>query len=169
MAAAPLIEDSSGAEFLRDVLTGLSATPRALPGKYLWDAKGSKLFDRICQTADYYPTRREMALLPQVAAEVASQVGPGATVVEFGSPLCGHCRMAQPLIATAMQDHPQVRHLKIEDGSGRRLGRSFKVKLWPTLVFMKAGKEVARLVRPLDAGSISEALGQIDPVAAGAG
>ena len=85
MAAAPLIEDSSGAEFLRDVLTGLSATPRALPGKYLWDAKGSDLFDRICQTADYYPTRREMALLPQVAAEVASQVGPGATVVEFGS------------------------------------------------------------------------------------
>ena len=93
----------------------------------------------------------------------------GATVVEFGSPFCGHCRMAQPLIATAMQDHPQVRHLKIEDGSGRRLGRSFKVKLWPTLVFMKAGQEIARLVRPRDAGSISEALGQIDPVAAGAG
>ena len=88
----------------------------------------------------------------------------GATVVEFGSPGCGHCRMAQPMIAAAMEVHPQVRHLKIEDGSGRRLGRSFKVKLWPTLVFMKAGQEIARLVRPRDAGSIREALGQIDPV-----
>ena len=91
----------------------------------------------------------------------------GATLVEFGSPGCGHCRMAQPMIAAAMEDHPQVRHLKIEDGSGRRLGRSFKVKLWPTLVFMKAGEEIARLVRPRDTRSISEALGQIDPVAAG--
>ena len=92
----------------------------------------------------------------------------GATVVEFGSPWCGHCRMAQPLIARAMEDHPRVRYLKIEDGSGRRLGRSFKVKLWPTLVFMKAGQEVARLVRPRDAGLISQALGQIDSGAAGA-
>ena len=87
----------------------------------------------------------------------------GATVVEFGSPWCGHCRMAQPLIATAMEGHPKVRHLKIEDGSGRRLGRSFKVKLWPTLVFMKDGQEVAKLVRPRDAKPISDALAQIDP------
>ena len=87
----------------------------------------------------------------------------GPTVVEFGSPTCGHCRYAQPLIASAFASHPKVRHIKIEDGSGRPLGRSFKVKLWPTLVFMNGGKEVARLVRPRDEAPIGDALKQIDP------
>jgi dimethylhistidine N-methyltransferase len=77
--------ESDRSEFLRDALAGLSAEPRTLPGKYLWDAIGSDLFDRICHTRDYYPTRREMALLPEVALAVAADVGPGATVVEFGS------------------------------------------------------------------------------------
>jgi thioredoxin 1 len=83
---------------------------------------------------------------------------PGATLLEFGSPWCGYCRRAQPLIAEALAAHPGVRHLKIADASGRRLGRSFAVKLWPTLVFLKDGKEAARLVRPADAGAIAEAL-----------
>jgi dimethylhistidine N-methyltransferase len=72
-------------EFLRDVLAGLTAVPKTLPGKYLWDETGSDLFDRICRSPDYYPTAQEMTLLPRVAAEVAGRVGPGATVVEFGS------------------------------------------------------------------------------------
>src|SRR6478752_7446771 len=79
---------------------------------------------------------------------------PGATVLEFGSPWCGYCRAAQPHIAGAFTGHEAVRHIKIADASGRRLGRSFKVKLWPTLVFMKDGVEVARLVRPADARAI---------------
>jgi thioredoxin 1 len=86
----------------------------------------------------------------------------GATVVEFGTDWCGFCRAAQPLIAQAFQGHSGVRHLKIEDGSGRPLGRSFRVKLWPTLVFMLDGKEVARLVRPGDASEIRDALALID-------
>ncbi|GJE69387.1 L-histidine N(alpha)-methyltransferase [Methylorubrum podarium] len=73
------------AEFLRDALAGLSGDPKTLPGKYLWDETGSDLFDRICAHPDYYPTKREMALLPRVAAEVAALVGPGVSVVEFGS------------------------------------------------------------------------------------
>ena len=88
---------------------------------------------------------------------------PGPTLVEFGSPWCGYCRRAQPLIAEAMAGHPEVRHLKIADASGRRLGRSFGVKLWPTLVFLSDGKELARLIRPADAGSIAEALARIVP------
>ena len=47
-----------------------------------------------------------------------------------------------------LADHPQWQHLKVEDGSGRALGRSFRVKLWPTLVFLRDGQEIARLVRP---------------------
>lgn len=94
-------------------------------------------------------------------AEVEALVGP--TLLEFGSPTCGHCRRAQPLIAQALAAHPRVRHLKIADASGRRLGRSFGVKLWPTLVMLADGKELARLVRPSDPGEIAKALAAIDP------
>lgn len=96
-------------------------------------------------------------------AEVDKLAGP--TVVEFGTSWCGYCRAAESLIATAFAGHPQVRRLKIEDGSGRPLGRSYGVKLWPTLVFLQDGRETARLVRPQDAAAIGEALANI--VAAG--
>ena len=86
----------------------------------------------------------------------------GPMVIEFGTPWCGYCRAAQPRLAAAFADHPDVRHIKIADGSGRPLGRSFGVKLWPTLIFMRDGKEIARLVRPADAGEIRQALQQID-------
>jgi thioredoxin 1 len=92
-------------------------------------------------------------------AEVDALAGP--TLLEFGNSWCGHCRAAQPLIAAALRDHPDVRHLKIADASRRRLGRSFRVKLWPTLIFLKDGKELARLVRPRDEPSIRAALAQI--------
>ena len=95
------------------------------------------------------PTRAEVDALP------------GPTVIEFGTPWCGWCRGAQPDIAKAFEGREGVRHLKIEDGSGRRLGRSFKVKLWPTLVFMKDGKVVETLVRPDDAQSIQQAMERI--------
>ena len=86
----------------------------------------------------------------------------GATVVEFGASYCGYCRAAQPLIAAALANHPEVRHIRIEDGPGRCLGRSFRVKLWPTLIFLQEGKELARLVRPADVIVIVQALAQID-------
>jgi thioredoxin 1 len=94
-------------------------------------------------------------------AEIDALEGPA--LVEFGSPGCGYCRAAQPLLASALAEHPRVRHLKVADASGRRLGRSFGVKLWPTLVFLNGGKEVARLVRPRDPGAVAQALSRIDP------
>ena len=96
-------------------------------------------------------------------AEVDALAGP--TVVEFGTPWCGYCRAAQPLIAAALTSHPQVQHLKIEDGSGQPLGRSFGVSLWPMLVFMREGREVTRLVRPTSLDQIRQALQRIDPSA----
>lgn len=91
---------------------------------------------------------------------------PGPLLVEFGAPWCGHCRAAQPLLAAALAAHPGVKHLKIEDGPGRPLGRSFRVKLWPTLVFMRGGQEIARLVRPAERQAIAEALERLAAPAA---
>ena len=85
----------------------------------------------------------------------------GATVLEFGSPWCGWCRRAQPLIAEALEAHPDVRHIKVADASGKRLGRSFGVKLWPTLVFIRDGAAVAKVVRPDDTEEIRQALAKI--------
>lgn len=82
----------------------------------------------------------------------------GATLLEFGAPWCGWCRGAQPLIEQALRDHPDVRHIKVEDGSGRPLGRSFGVKLWPTLVFLRDGRELSRTVRPQDAALVRAGL-----------
>ena len=87
---------------------------------------------------------------------------PGPTLLEFGTPWCGHCRAAQPLIAGAFEGHGGVRHIKVEDGSGRPLGRSFGVKLWPTLVFLQDGREVTRLVRPGSLDAVREAFARID-------
>ena len=84
--------------------------------------------------------------------EVDSLTGP--TVLEFGATWCGYCQGAQPDIQAVLAKHPEVRHLKIEDGKGKPLGRSFRVKLWPTLVFMNHGQEIGRVVRPNDQAEI---------------
>jgi thioredoxin 1 len=98
---------------------------------------------------------------PPDRAAIDALVGPA--VLEFGTSWCGHCSAAQPLIEAALAAHPGVRHLKVEDGPGRPLGRSFRVKLWPTLVFLSDGQEVERLVRPTDAEAIGQAVAGIDP------
>jgi len=92
-------------------------------------------------------------------AEIDALAGP--TMLEFGSPTCGICFAAQPDIAEATEGKKQLLHIKIEDGRGRRLGRSFGIKLWPTLVFLRDGQEVVRLVRPTNAAVIRNALQMI--------
>jgi thioredoxin 1 len=82
----------------------------------------------------------------------------GLLVLEFGTSWCGYCRAAQPHIQAALKDYPQVMHIKVEDGKGKRLGRQFRVKLWPTLVLLKDGIEVDRLVRPEHTEMIKAAL-----------
>lgn len=82
-------------------------------------------------------------------------------VVEFGASWCGYCQAAQPIIAAALIQYPNINHINIEDGKGERLGRTYAVKLWPTLIFLKGGVEISRLVRPTDTASIANALDEL--------
>ena len=82
----------------------------------------------------------------------------GDILLEFGAPWCGHCIAAQPAIESVLSIRDGVHHLKIEDGRGNPLGRSFRVKLWPTLVLLRNGVEVARTVRPLVVDGVAHML-----------
>jgi thioredoxin 1 len=93
-------------------------------------------------------------------AEVDALAGPA--MLEFGTAWCGYCLSIQPLLEASLARHPRVRHIQVEDGPGRPLGRSFGVRLWPTLIFLSDGKEVARLTRPRDPSAIHQALAHID-------
>jgi thioredoxin 1 len=86
---------------------------------------------------------------------------PGPAVLEFGADWCPHCQGTQPTIAAALEQYPTVKHVKVGDGKGKPLGRSFQVKLWPTLIFLKDGKELARAVRPANAEEILNGLAAI--------
>lgn len=86
---------------------------------------------------------------------------PGPVVLEFGAGWCVICRGARPLIDEALASHGGVPHIRIEDGKGKRLGRSYGVKLWPTLVFLHDGREVGRIVRPNGRGELEIALDRL--------
>lgn len=86
----------------------------------------------------------------------------GSTVLEFGTPWCPHCVGAQPLIEKALAGRADIAHIKVEDGAGKPLGRSYRIKLWPTLVVLKDGVEVARVVRPTDDEAIHTALAALE-------
>lgn len=100
--------------------------------------------------------------IPEAPQRAEIDALPGAVLLEFGANWCGHCMAAQAPLEQAFQGHDGVVHYKVEDGPGRPLGRSFRVKLWPTLIFLRDGQELARLVRPLKADDISAAFAQID-------
>ena len=72
----------------------------------------------------------------------------GLVLLEFGASWCGHCQGIASVLSALLTEYPKVRHLAIEDGPGRPLGRSFRVKLWPTLVFLRDGQVVRQMVRP---------------------
>lgn len=106
-----------------------------------------------------------MSLFPPYSPDEPSRADvdalAGATVLEFGANWCSICQGTQPVITQAMAAHAPLRHLKIEDGRGRPLGRSFGVRLWPTLVVLQDGREVGRVVRPGSADEIADALAQL--------
>jgi thioredoxin 1 len=80
----------------------------------------------------------------------------GLLLLDFGTSWCGHCQAAQQPVVQALAAHPGLEHVRIEDGPGRPLGRSFKVRLWPTLILLRDGQEVARLVRPTETAAVAQ-------------
>ena len=92
------------------------------------------------------PTRAEVDTLP------------GYTVLEFGTPWCTHCLGAQAAIEQTLGPRADITHIKVEDGAGKPLGRSYRIKLWPTLVVLKDGQEIARVVRPTGRAAMEAAL-----------
>lgn len=87
---------------------------------------------------------------------------PGPVVLDFGTNWCGYCRNAAPRVDAALRERSDIRHVRVEDGRGRPLGRSFRVKLWPTLIFLLDGVEVTRLVRPADGQAVRDAVALLD-------
>lgn len=85
---------------------------------------------------------------------------PGTALLVFGADWCGHCQAAATPLTQALAQHPGVRCVRVEDGPGRPLGRSFKVKLWPTLVWLRDGQEVVRVVRPTTTDEVLRLLAQ---------
>lgn len=93
----------------------------------------------MAYTKEYFagePTRQEI------------DANAGPLVLEFGAPWCGYCIATQPALAELLERLPAVKHVKIYDGKGKPLGRSFRVKLWPTLVFLRDGKVMLQVARP---------------------
>jgi thioredoxin 1 len=92
----------------------------------------------------------------------------GPVVIEFGASWCGICRSFTPQAEAAFEPFPGVTHLRVEDGPGKRLGRSFRVKLWPTFVFMKDGQVLQISVRPTSADEVTRGLEAIAQTERGA-
>lgn len=130
---------TANSDFAIDVIVGLSAREKTLCPKYFYDAAGSELFEAICRTPEYYPTRAETSLLREFALEIIAAVPEGAALVEFGSGASEKTRVildAAPQIAVYVpidisedalekgaiaisRDYPQVRVVPVsEDFTG---------------------------------------------------
>lgn len=98
-ASAPLLavpdelETAQEPGFLQDLQRALAAAPHSISPKYFYDAEGSRLFDRICELPEYYPTRTERSILRQYAGDIAREIGSGCDLVEFGAGSCSKVRL----------------------------------------------------------------------------
>ena len=93
-------------------------------------------------------SRRDASYQTQAPEPAAVEAMTGLVLLDFGTDWCGHCVVARTPVEAWLANHDDIDHLRVEDGPGRRLGRGCRVKLWPTLVLLRDGSEIARVVRP---------------------
>ena len=107
-------------------------------------------------------TRRDATYRSENPDLSTVQSAPGWVLLDFGTDWCGYCSAAREHVDRWLDGRSHVEHWRVEDGRGRALGRAFRIKLWPTLVLLHAGREITRVVRPGAAGDLlplEEALG----------
>src|SRR5262245_54000058 len=85
ITALPQVSTPESAEFLADVIAGLSSDPRTIPCKYFYDERGAALFQKICELPEYYVTRTELDILDRSRADIASQLGPNIELIGLGT------------------------------------------------------------------------------------
>ena len=141
---SPEVED-----FQADVLAGLRSTPKELPSKYLYDAEGSRLFEKICELDEYYPTRTEMGILDRHVGEMASALGPRAVVVEFGT----GAGLKTEVLLDALEDPVAFVPIDISaealDESANRLARRFpELKVLPVCADYTQDWEIPEIEQP---------------------
>jgi dimethylhistidine N-methyltransferase len=86
MASTDIVDHEPNiGDFRQGLVDGLSKNPKDIPAKFLYDERGSELFEEICETDDYYPTRTEIGIMETCLDEVSELVGPRARIVEFGA------------------------------------------------------------------------------------
>lgn len=90
-----------------------------------------------------------MSYQPETTSRAEIDAMPKPVLLVFGVDWCPHCQAAEAPLQQVMAARPDLHLIKVEDGKGRALGRTFGVKLWPTLVLMHAGQELGRVVRPV--------------------
>ena len=155
--------------FLQDVLTGLSSRPKWMAAKHFYDAEGSKLFERIMQLPEYYPTRSEMQTLRENAGAIASLVPEGAALVEFGSGSNAKIRLlleAAPQIAAYVPVDISAEYL---EGQAQELRRDFpKLKIFPVAADFTKRFDLPAKVRAMPRVGFfpGSTIGNFEPLAA---
>jgi dimethylhistidine N-methyltransferase len=144
MLGRPVAETDDREEFRRAALDGLSQRPRAIPARFLYDARGSALFDAICDLPEYYLTRTETAILRQRAKEIGRRAGPGRALIEFGSGSSVKSRLlieALPRLALYAPIDISREHL---DATAAQLRRDYpRLQVMPVCAdFMKPGPPI---------------------------
>jgi dimethylhistidine N-methyltransferase len=124
-ALRPEAARSVATGFGADVIEGLAATPKRLPAKYFYDEAGSRLFERITELPEYYPTRTELRILESSAASIARLVDPGAALIEFGSGSSAKARLLLQHMASVRAYVPVDISAEFVNGEAARLQADF--------------------------------------------
>jgi dimethylhistidine N-methyltransferase len=134
--------------FAADVLAGLAAAPKRLPAKYFYDEAGSRLFERITELPEYYPTRTELGILESSAGSIAQFAAAGAALIEFGSGSTAKARLLLRHIASVRAYVPVDICAEFMNGEAARLQADFpRLEVLPVAADFTGAFELPAAIR----------------------